>query len=309
MDAGKISIVVPIYKVENDLDRCVKSIVNQTYHNLEIILVDDGSPDCCPEMCDEYAKQDDRIKVIHKKNGGLSEARNVGLKKASGEYIMYVDSDDYIEKESCIQLLKSMQTDIDLVVGVIREIGDDGITYQRHTNLISGKVYSSKEYVINSIKKNEWYAPAVLNLYRRDFLIKNNLFFKVGYYFEDIEMLPRLFLAAKKVVYVDYPFYNYVIRENSIMTSDMTDEKKNMTIEIYNEWMEIIRSVGDREYQRYLYGILVRYYLANARRRDIAGWKIDGMNFRFAWKYALDGREKLKICLFNFFPQIYFKLK
>src|SRR5574344_2644299 len=91
-----ISIIVPVYKVEQYLDECVQSIRNQTYTNLEIILVDDGSPDRCPEMCDEYAKQDSRIKVIHKKNGGPSSARNIGLNAASGLYIGFVDSDDVI---------------------------------------------------------------------------------------------------------------------------------------------------------------------------------------------------------------------
>ncbi len=308
MDVGKISIVVPVYKVEKDLDRCVKSIINQTYRDLEIILVDDESPDHCPEMCDAYAKQDNRIKVIHKKNGGLSEARNVGLKEANGEYIMYIDSDDYIQVDSCEKLLEGMNSDVDLVVGAIKEIRKDSIIYQRHTNLFPGRIYSSREYVIKSIDKNEWYAPAVLNLYKREFLIDNNLFFKVGLYYEDVEMLPRLFLSAKNVVYIDYPFYNYVIRENSIMTSDITDEKKNMTIEIYNGWMKIISKVEDEEYQRKLYGVLLRYYMASVRQKGIIGWKVDGMNVRFAWKYALNRREKLKILLFNFLPQIYLKL-
>ena len=97
MKREKISIIVPIYNVEKYLERCVDSLVNQTYENIEIILVDDGSPDYCPQLCDEYAKKDSRIVVIHKKNGGLSDARNYGLCKASGEYILYVDSDDYIE--------------------------------------------------------------------------------------------------------------------------------------------------------------------------------------------------------------------
>ena len=93
-----ISIIVPVYKVEQYLDECVQSIRNQTYTNLEIILVDDGSPDRCPEMCDEYARQDSRIKVIHKPNGGLSSARNAGLEVMNGEYFGFVDSDDYIDK-------------------------------------------------------------------------------------------------------------------------------------------------------------------------------------------------------------------
>ena len=91
-----ISVIVPIYNVEDYLDRCVDSIINQTYSNLEIILVDDGSPDNCPKMCDDYAKKDSRIKVVHKENGGLSDARNAGMKVATGEYISFIDSDDWI---------------------------------------------------------------------------------------------------------------------------------------------------------------------------------------------------------------------
>lgn len=93
----KISIVVPIYNVEKELDRCLQSLLRQTYKNIEIILVDDGSPDRCPLLCDEYAQKDSRVRVIHKKNGGLSDARNVGLQATTGEYVLYIDSDDYID--------------------------------------------------------------------------------------------------------------------------------------------------------------------------------------------------------------------
>ena len=95
-----ISVIVPIYNVEKYLARCVDSIVNQTYKNLEIILVDDGSPDLCPQMCDDYAEKDSRIKVVHKKNGGLSDARNAGMAVSTGEYISFIDSDDYVSPVS-----------------------------------------------------------------------------------------------------------------------------------------------------------------------------------------------------------------
>lgn len=309
MGTAKISIIVPVYKVEKELSRCVQSILQQSYHNIEIILVDDGSPDHCPEMCDGYAAEDRRVHVIHKVNGGLSDARNAGLRKASGKYVMYVDSDDYIEKDACERLLDGMQPGVDFVVGALKEIRGNKISLQKHTNLMEGIVYSARTFVIESIKNNEWYAPAWLNLYDRMFLINNRLFYKVGYYFEDIEMLPRLFLAAKKVVYINYPFYNYVIRENSIMTSGFTEEKKSMGIAIYSEWMETLDEVQDKEYQRYLYGILTRYYITNARQMDICGWKVEKLDFTFAWKYALNGRERLKIMLFNFFPRLYKRLK
>ncbi|MGM9947035.1 glycosyltransferase family 2 protein [Floccifex sp.] len=308
MIKGLISIIVPIYKVENTLDRCVKSIMNQTYHDLEIILVNDGSPDKCPIMCNKYAEKDKRIKVIHKNNGGLSEARNFGLNAANGEFVMYVDSDDYIEIDACKRLLQGMQFDVDFVVGAIKEIREDRILYQKHTNIIPNKVYSSRDFVIRSIEKNEWYAPAVLNLYRRDFLLKNQLFFKVGYYFEDMEMLLRLFLASNRVLYVDYPFYNYVIRSNSIMTSNNSDKKVKMIIDIYKEWYQIISNIKDKEYQKYLYGVLTKYYISASRRFKICGWKIEEINFMFSWKYALNMKERLKVVLFNYFPKLYLKI-
>lgn len=113
-----VSVIVPVYKVEPYLDRCVASILAQTYPNLEVILVDDGSPDNCPALCDAWAQRDARIRVIHKKNGGLSDARNVGLDAASGAYISFVDSDDYIAEnfiETLYDLLHEYHTDISAV--------------------------------------------------------------------------------------------------------------------------------------------------------------------------------------------------
>ena len=108
MEEILISVIVPIYNVEAYLNRCVESIVNQTYQKLEIILVDDGSPDNCPRMCDGWASKDNRIKVIHKGNGGLSDARNAGLKIATGEYISFVDSDDWIDRKTFSLVMEKM---------------------------------------------------------------------------------------------------------------------------------------------------------------------------------------------------------
>ncbi|MBR1540013.1 MAG: glycosyltransferase [Clostridia bacterium] len=109
MEEELISIIVPVYKVEKYLDKCINSIVSQTYKNLEVILVDDGSPDSCGKMCDEWTQKDTRIKVIHKENGGLSDARNFGLDCAKGKYIQFVDSDDYIEKDMIEFLYKNLK--------------------------------------------------------------------------------------------------------------------------------------------------------------------------------------------------------
>lgn len=307
MNQDLISIIVPVYKVEKELERCVKSLVHQTYEKIEIILVDDGSPDSCPMLCDEYAKQDTRIKVIHKKNGGLSDARNAGLDIAVGKYVLYVDSDDYIELDACERLLNGAVDDVDFVVGACKEICGKNVSYQKHTNIKPETVYNSKDFVIASIKNFEWYAPAWLNLYKREFLLKNSLYYKVGYLFEDIEMLPRLFLAASKVSYVDYPFYNYIIRENSIMTSSNTAEKVEMSLDIYANWMKLIQRLSDSEYKRWLYGILIKLYLRNARVRKIKGWKIEGMGFNFALKNALNIKEKIKVLYFSIAPGLYIR--
>ena len=116
------SVIIPIYKVEKYLNRCIDSVLNQSYKDLEVILVDDGSPDKCPEICDEYAKKDKRVKVIHKENGGASDARNYGIKAASGEYLMFLDSDDYWEGTEClkniVEKLKKNKVDV-LVHGCV----------------------------------------------------------------------------------------------------------------------------------------------------------------------------------------------
>ncbi|PJM76393.1 glycosyltransferase family 2 protein [Bifidobacterium felsineum] len=301
---GIISIIVPIYKVEHELNRCVQSILHQTYQQLEIILVDDGSPDNCPAMCDQYAQEDLRVRVVHKENGGLSDARNAGLHIATGEYILYVDSDDYIEYDACEQLISAMKDDTDIVVGACREIKGNKTSYQRHTNLVPGKKYDAKEYVIKSIKKNEWYFPAWLNLYRRKFLWDNNLFFQNGILYEDMEITIRLWTANPKIRYINYPFYNYIQRNGSIMNRENNEVNAQISISILNNWKKIIDKEEDKEFQKYLYGILVRYYIATCRSRNIFGWKIDGIDFTFSLHNALNPKEKLKVIFFAFISNL-----
>lgn len=143
---GLITIVVPVYNVEKYLERCVNSIVNQTYQNLEIILVDDGSPDHCPEMCEEFAKKDSRIRVIHKQNAGLGMARNTGIDHASGEYIYFVDSDDYIALntiELCYQLAR--KTNADIVTFGYSDVGSDGRIHRVTIPKVEREVYAGEE--------------------------------------------------------------------------------------------------------------------------------------------------------------------
>lgn len=180
-----------------------------------------------PEMCDEFARQDNRVKVVHKKNGGLSDARNAGLKVASGEYILYVDSDDYIDIDSCERFMKARNNEnIDIIVGNAIMEKKDGNELINHSKIQEGITYTSKKFVEQAIKENQWYAPAWLNMYRRDFLLENDLFFEKGIYFEDVQMLPRVFLVADTIRCMNGTFYHYIIRDNSIMTSGKKDAAK-----------------------------------------------------------------------------------
>lgn len=145
-----ISVIVPVYKVEKYLDRCIESIVAQTYKNIEIIIVDDGSPDKCPQICDAWKSKDSRIQVIHKKNGGLSSARNMGIHMATGEYILFVDSDDCIVSDAC-EKLYAYANGVDLVVAEATIYENGKIIHRVHTNLKENYIYSGTECALSLI--------------------------------------------------------------------------------------------------------------------------------------------------------------
>ena len=180
-----ISVVVPVYKVEKYLDRCVASLQNQTLRDLEIILVDDGSPDKCPQMCDAYAAQDDRILVVHKENGGLSSARNAGLRVAKGRYVGFVDSDDDVEPDMYEKMLAVMDSEqVDFVMSDYLRIPADGSCYLKTLEIRSGRYDKGalrEEIFPNLIMgRNLDYGPLLSVwhcLYRTDFLRSNYLFF------------------------------------------------------------------------------------------------------------------------------------
>lgn len=305
---NKVSIIVPVYKVERELDRCVQSLFKQTYKNLEIILVDDGSPDKCPELCENYAEMDKRVKVIHKENGGLSDARNAGLKQATGEYILYVDSDDYIDLDTCERFINAAGNQkIDIIVGNAIMENPDGKEMMIHSATPSGITYTAKQFIMSAVKAYQWYAPAWLNMYRRDFLLDNQLYFKKGIYFEDVQMLPRVFLRAKKITCIDGTFYHYIIRENSIMTSQKDEKKKNDSIQNLKEWKEQFDLVDDVDLKKCLYGMLVKMYIHECRQYGITTKEIEGMDARFILRNSLNYRERLKATMWLCFPMLLIK--
>lgn len=309
MEKLKISIIVPIYKVEKELPRCLKSILAQTYKEIEIILVDDGSPDSCPQMCDEYAKKYANIKVIHKPNGGLSDARNVGLKIASGSYVMYVDSDDYIEATACTTFaLVAGQYKPDIIVGEAVQAKKKKVTKMSHSNLEENRVYSAHEYVAITAPKGEWYAPAWLNLYRKDFLMENKLFFVKGLLHEDMEMLPRLFLAANSVMYCKGCFYNYVIRDGSIMQQRKNSKNKEDIKTIYAEWKHAFDQIEDKKLQQITHAFLCRCYLNTCRIYKITETYVEGITKLFILKKSRGVLGRIKALAYVLFPYLYVQM-
>ena len=210
----KISVIVPIYNVENYLKKCIHSIVNQTYKNLEIILVDDGSPDNCGQICDDYAKKDTRIKVIHKKNGGLSDARNAGLEVCTGDYISFVDSDDWIEFNTYEIMMKNMnEYNGDIVVSNINYVYKDKVKSKYSEDKI--RCFNKEEAMKELIKDGLVQAVVWNKLYKRVFI--DNLRFKVGKLNEDEFFTYKICAKAERIVYIPDALYQYRQREDSIM--------------------------------------------------------------------------------------------
>jgi len=212
-----ISVIVPVYGVEQYLDRCVESIVNQTYQNLEIILVDDGSPDNCPAMCDVWAEKDSRIKVIHKENGGLSDARNAGMELATGELMGFVDSDDWIASEMYQLLYENMvETGSDISCCGVEMVWEDGTPSRMLTK--TGCCVLNREEAMEAIIEESWMKqPVWYKLYKNELI--RDILFPVGKYHEDVFWSYKAVGRAKKVSVFDAPCYYYTQRSGSIMGS------------------------------------------------------------------------------------------
>ncbi len=211
-----VSVIVPIYKVEPYLERCLDSIIRQTYTNLEIILVDDGSPDGCGAICDRYKEKDSRIIVIHKENGGLSSARNAGLDICTGEYISFVDSDDYIEPDMIEVMVRAMiETGADIsICGIF----DEYLSKENSIRLSSKKkeIFSKEEIIKMQLTNKESFS--VCNkVYRREIWIEVR--FSEGQFYEDMDISSIVMSFAGSIVHVGKPLYHYVHREHSITTA------------------------------------------------------------------------------------------
>ncbi len=219
MEETLVSVIVPIYNVENYLCKCVDSIIEQTYRNLEIILVDDGSPDNCGEMCEKYKSKDKRIKVIHKENGGLSDARNAGIQEATGDFFVFIDSDDYIHENMIEELLKAVtSTGADIAVCDYKNVeeGDE-------INTKSKLILNPYQIICTEAERLEYFygdkytefTVAWNKIYPASYFDK--IAYPKGKIHEDEFTTYKLLDKAQKIAYIDAPLYYYVNRKSSIM--------------------------------------------------------------------------------------------
>ena len=235
MEKDLISVIVPVYKVEKYLEKCIESVLKQTYTNLQIILVDDGSPDNCGKICDEYAKKDSRIEVIHKANGGLSDARNVGISKAKGRYIGFVDSDDYI-KEDMYEILLNLikKYDADVSICNLYDVIDGNECIRNKENGI--REYSRLDILKKVLLDKNIQSYAWNKLYEKELF--DEIKYPIGKKYEDIGTTFYLFEKCNKIVVTSEPEYYYLKRADSLVN--------NVTESTILDYTEII-------IQRYLY--------------------------------------------------------
>lgn len=223
MNKPLVSVIIPIYKVEQYLDQCIDSIVHQSYENLEIILVDDGSPDNCPQICDQWAQRDSRIRVLHKPNGGLSDARNVGVQICTGEYICFVDSDDWAEPMMVECLLRACVEDNTLVAICGRydhfEEKDERKISKCPTvdEAVDSLVLASRMLMGNNCDNS-----AHTKIFHKS--LWETVCFPKGRIYEDVAVMYKVVLSVSRVSTVKLPLYHYRIRRGSIIQSDFSEK-------------------------------------------------------------------------------------
>ncbi|MDR2580371.1 MAG: glycosyltransferase [Fibromonadaceae bacterium] len=327
-----ISVIVPVYNVERYIHKCVNSILAQTYTNLEIILVDDGSPDNCGKICDEYATNNPKIKVIHKENGGLSDARNAGLDIAKGELICFVDSDDWCEKDMLQIAFEAMENS-----------KCDIIAYGAFHDFIQNeKVFRT---VIKSIKREQKISSfdESLPLLIKDFLtvtawnklykkkIFKNLRFPKGKLFEDVWIFPKLFENCNGMLVINKPLYHYAIRNNgnSIMASFNLKKMENLEalkswqdfekngnlskiILMQNAWYLLIKIEEQNKKENKVYSEqIIKLLMENSQYVKISSFYDSFFSFlilkKFNYEKVLFFRKKIRQ-LFLFMRKLYFSI-
>lgn len=286
MKNAKISVIVPVYKVEEYLDRCIQSIMNQTYKNFELILVDDGSPDCCAQICDEWKKRDERIRVIHKKNGGLSSARNVGLDIATGEYINFVDSDDWMTPdalEHLYWLCKEYEADFS-TASWERTDGNNIVEQSDYKiTLLNQEEFLQRFFKVGT-QENVQYTWA--KLYRSELF--QSIRFPEGLILEDLPTTFQIALKSQKIVHSTKKIYCYFWNPESLSAS--FNEKR---FDLLRVW-DLICAIAKKDSSSW-----IQEYASICRARADLGILCDFEMSNLSYKEKKKYRDQIKPVLEN----------
>lgn len=271
LDEEKISIIVPVYNVEPFIRKCVKSLVNQTYKNIEIILVDDGSPDNCGKICDAFAKEDNRIKVIHKENGGLCSARNAGLELATGEYIGFVDSDDWVSEDMFEYLLiNAKEHNSDITCCRYYRVTSKGIRVTIQEDKLC--IYNKREAIEELINNLTMRALFWNKLFKRK--IFNNIRFPEGKVYEGTYLMHKVFELSEKIIYIPEPKYYYFDFVDSIVNSKSIKNQSDYVcahIRRYNDLKEQYPQLKDRLMKNIIKESITLIKICYKRKEEIKG--------------------------------------
>lgn len=295
------SFIIPVYNVEKYLNQCVDSILNQEYKNFEVILVDDGSKDNSGKICDEYAEKDKRVRAFHKENGGLSDARNYGLNRAIGEYILFVDSDDFIFENILIEIANVCEKEKADIIFL------KGFKYFDENNLIAldqdlnFEGINEKEEILNYLTKlNKFPGSACTKAFKREFLINNELYFLKGLLSEDIEWMIRVLKVINKASYLNKPYYYYRQNREASITNSITSRNINSMVEILKRHSQKEPKTKQEEYINhflaYEYIILLANYisLGKAERKKVIE---DIYEYKLLLKYNNNSKVKIAYLL------------
>ncbi|OLR59207.1 hypothetical protein BHF70_05950 [Anaerostipes sp. 494a] len=298
----KVSIVIPVYNTEKYLKQCIDSVKNQTYEDLEILLVDDGASDASPKICDDYAKQDVRIQVIHKQNGGLSDARNTGIKFSKGEYVLFLDSDDYWDDvyliENLVDKLKRRPVDVlNFRYKKYLEIEKKMVSCLESLDEIED---NDKENILEKMIDHGLYIASACNkMIKLDFLKKNKLYFKKEITSEDIDWCARILIQCRTIGYCNSEAYVYRQRENSISHSLTYKNIYDLSNNI-KECVELGKNIPKDskfyelyyDFTAYQYGVLL---LSNNMVNDVRIKEIMREMKQYQWLLKYHRIKKIKI--------------
>lgn len=314
MNDNLISVLIPTYNVEKHIRRCIESILAQTYQNWELILVDDGSPDSSGSICDEYAKNDNRIKVIHKCNGGSASARNAGLSVATGDYITFVDGDDWIESDGIDKMMQCAETkNADIVMADFTIEQSDGSCSIRK----EGFSNPDATELMKAMMKGKLHGSNCNKIYRRSLIVANDIHFIDGAdYTEDLAFNIKLLTLTNKIAYLPIAYYHYCIYDNSMShtqaSPDMMrrkDLQKVTNVTDFSNWL-YSKGLGKQMEKELNYCKLIAKmpFLAVVNKRSCLRWcalfpeanKAIWENERFPLSYKLE-LQLLRIKWINLF--------